>query len=31
MASVRLERSDFHGDWNYTIWPRKTRRTGKCD
>jgi len=25
MASIALERSDFHGDWNYTIWPAKKR------
>ncbi|MBA2446614.1 MAG: hypothetical protein H0V51_01165 [Chloroflexi bacterium] len=22
LAAVRLERADFHGDWNYTIAPR---------
>jgi hypothetical protein len=22
MASLRLERHEFHGDWNYTIYPR---------
>jgi hypothetical protein len=22
MASIRLDRADFHGDWNYTIRPR---------
>jgi Rhodopirellula transposase DDE domain len=22
MASIRLEPAAFHGDWNYTIWPR---------
>lgn len=22
MRDVRLERHDFHGDWNYTIRPR---------
>ena len=22
MASLRLERADFHGEWNYTILPR---------
>ncbi len=27
MASLRIERSDFHGDWNYTIWPSKSRRS----
>ena len=26
MASIALERDDFHGDWNYTIWPMKKRR-----
>jgi hypothetical protein len=26
LASIRLEPSDFHGDWNYTIWPTKARR-----
>jgi len=25
MASIALERGDFHGDWNYTIWPTKKR------
>lgn len=23
MASIRIELSDFHGEWNYTIWPEK--------
>lgn len=23
MASIRLTRNNFHGDWNYTIKPRK--------
>jgi len=23
LASVRLERDDFHGDWNYTILPNR--------
>ena len=23
MAAIRLERSDFHGEWNYTILPHK--------
>jgi len=23
LAQVRLKRSEFHGDWNYTIRPRK--------
>ena len=27
MASLKIERSDFHGDWNYTIWPSKSRRS----
>jgi len=22
LNAVRLERSDFHGDWNYVIYPR---------
>jgi hypothetical protein len=26
MATVRLERHRFHGDWNYTIHPTTTRR-----
>jgi hypothetical protein len=26
MATVRLERHRFHGDWNYTIHPATTRR-----
>jgi transposase len=26
MNSIRLEPSDFHGDWNYTIWPSRARR-----
>ena len=26
MAAVRLERHDFHGDWNYTIDPASHRR-----
>jgi hypothetical protein len=26
MARVRLIRNEFHGDWNYTIKPRKARR-----
>ncbi len=26
MASIRIEPSDFHGDWNYTIWPAKSLR-----
>ncbi len=25
MASLRLRRSQFHGEWNYTIAPRKQR------
>jgi hypothetical protein len=25
LASVNLEPADFHGDWNYTIWPSKAR------
>ena len=25
MASVRLQRHKFHGDWNYTIRPKRTR------
>jgi hypothetical protein len=24
LASVRLERAEFHGDWNYTILPDRT-------
>jgi hypothetical protein len=27
MASIRLERHHFHGDWNYTIRPPRSRRT----
>jgi len=27
MASLNLERHSFHGDWNYTIRPRRTRTT----
>jgi hypothetical protein len=26
MATVRITRHDFHGDWNYTIYPTSTRR-----
>jgi len=26
MASIHLEPSVFHGDWNYTIWPATIRR-----
>ena len=26
MATLRLQRHRFHGDWNYTIHPTKTRR-----
>jgi hypothetical protein len=26
MDSLYLERADFHGEWNYTIWPRKKRK-----
>jgi hypothetical protein len=26
MAAVRLQRHDFHGDWNYTIYPPSHRR-----
>lgn len=26
MATIRLERADFHGEWNYTILPHKRRR-----
>ncbi len=22
LATIRLERADFHGEWNYTIHPR---------
>jgi hypothetical protein len=29
MASIALERGDFHGDWNYTIWPGKKRRQNR--
>jgi DNA-binding phage protein len=25
LASVNLEPADFHGDWNYTIWPSSAR------
>jgi hypothetical protein len=25
LASVKLEPADFHGDWNYTIWPARAR------
>jgi transposase len=25
MASLHVEPSEFHGDWNYTIWPAKRR------
>jgi hypothetical protein len=25
MAAVRLQRDDFHGEWNYTILPRESR------
>ncbi len=24
MATLRLERDDFHGEWNHTILPRDT-------
>lgn len=27
MATIRLDRHEFHGDWNYTIRPAKTRTT----
>ena len=27
MASIGLEPSAFHGDWNYTIWPAKAKRS----
>ncbi len=31
LASVQLERAEFHGDWNYTIYPaRRTRRGRSC-
>lgn len=26
LASIHLEPADFHGDWNYTIWPATTRK-----
>ena len=26
MATIRLKRHEFHGDWNYTIYPTSTRR-----
>jgi len=26
MAAIRLERSDFHGEWNYTILPSERPR-----
>jgi len=26
MAAIRLERHQFHGDWNYTIQPMSKRR-----
>jgi DDE family transposase len=26
MATVRLKRHEFHGDWNYTIQPASKRR-----
>ena len=26
MEAIRLERSDFHGEWNYTILPHKRPR-----
>jgi hypothetical protein len=26
MATVRLRRHEFHGDWNYTIYPASRRR-----
>lgn len=26
MEAMRIERSDFHGEWNYTILPHKRRR-----
>jgi hypothetical protein len=29
MAELHLERHEFHGDWNYTISPRRDRRTRK--
>jgi hypothetical protein len=25
MASINIERHEFHGDWNYTVYPRETR------
>ncbi len=24
MAEVNIERNDFHGEWNYKIYPRKS-------
>jgi len=26
MATIRLKRHEFHGEWNYTIYPTSTRR-----
>jgi hypothetical protein len=26
MATLKLGRHPFHGDWNYTITPRRSRR-----
>ena len=25
LAAVNLKRADFHGDWNYTIYPTRKR------
>jgi hypothetical protein len=25
MASINIARADFHGDWNYTISPKRNR------
>ena len=29
LAAVKLSRHDFHGDWNYTIAPRRKKTPGK--
>ena len=29
LLSVQLEPADFHGDWNYTIWPSKAHSRRK--
>jgi Rhodopirellula transposase DDE domain len=28
MAALRIEHDDFHGDWNYTVVPHKTAKSG---